>query len=428
MIVLLIRIHSRRRLRGARETTTIQPLSLPSTNEGSFNPHAGLSKNLWNSDILVVFSTAARQRSRALCGTIERGERTMTIPRILWGGPVPIEIGRPAEHCLLDWAAAYGSRRPLLMTEGDDGAPIDPLLHHLEAAGLAVQPFDRASRVDTATVADAVAQYHFEGCDGLIAAGGWIPAMAAKATALMVGQRVPLPRLSETLGADRAPVDPSGIAPLAVVADSLDAAAVAGDLHIIDEAGSPVLLRHVALRPRLLVVDRDRVEAANARQREAPATLVLRVIDVLSSQAWPAELTPVLDAILDGHAPWNVIPKLASVLEGQAGPAWTLAAVAAARANLPVAGLFAAVMPTAAHAAKLDQALQEHVAIAASRIALREPLPSPLIDPTGLRALKAVAHDEAPVDVRPLLTALDLGLPTGPTRAGGRRGRHRDVA
>lgn len=357
----------------------------------------------------------------------------MMTPRVLWGGPAPIDIDGSAEQGLLNWAAGYGLRRPLLVTEGDGGASPDPLLHRLEAAGLAVQPFNRATRTDAATVADAVAQYHFEGCDSLIAAGGWIPAMVAKATALMVAQRVTLPTLSETLGADRASVDPTGIAPLAVVADTLDAATVGGEAHILDEAGSPMILRHVSLRPRLLVVDRQRVEAAAVQQREAAATLALRVIDALSFQAWPAELTPILDTVLDdetpwGDAPWTVVPKLASVLEGHAGPAWTLAAVAAGRANLPAACVFAAVMPTAASAARLDRTVQERVTIAASRVPLHKPLPSPLIDTAGLRALKAVAQDEAPVDVRPLLAALGLGLPTGPTRAGGRRGRHRDVA
>ncbi|NQW08490.1 MAG: iron-containing alcohol dehydrogenase [Alphaproteobacteria bacterium] len=354
----------------------------------------------------------------------------MTMRRVQWGGPAPLDIGQPADEALRTWISQYGLKRPLFVTEGDDRGPIDPLVYRLEAAGVSVQSFDRAHGANIAVVADAVAQYHFEGCDGLIAVGGWTPTMVAKATALMVGQRVPLSALSETLGADRALVDPTAIPPLAVVADTIDAAAATGGLiHIIDDAAAPMVLRHVGLRPRLMILDPERDGGAATHHRTAAAaTLVLRAIDGLSTGPWPFDITPALQAVLDDPAPWDSVAVLAGVLEDRIGPAWTLATVAAARAELPATGVFAALMPTAAHVYALDPGLQDRAAVAASMIPLHRPLPTPLLDVSGLRALAAVARNGALVDVRPLLAALNLDMPRGPTRAGGRRGRRRDVA
>ena len=350
--------------------------------------------------------------------------------RVLWGGPAPADIGRPASRAVETWVAQYGLKRPLLVTQGDSRGPADPLVHQLEAAGTSVQPFDRAHDAHVAVIADAVAQYHFEGCDGLIAVGGWTPVMVAKAAALMVGQRAPLSALSETLGNDRSPIDPTTIPPLAAVADTLDAAAaVGGFIHILDEATAPVLLRHCGLRPRLLILDPWRIGGVAAEQQaEAAATLVLRAIDALSIGIWPVDLTPALTAVLDDPDPWDSVAALASLLEERVGPAWILAASVAAYAGLSVTGLFAALMPTAAHIAVLDPELRDRVAVAASRVPLHGPLPVPLLDTPSLRALTAVAYDGAPIDLRPLLSALDLAMPHGPTRGGGRRGRRRDVA
>lgn len=183
-------------------------------------------------------------------------------PVTLWGGPAPVrrsDAMSEIAHC----CAALAIRRPLVvggpsLTEVAGGLPF---LHAIERAGIAVRVFDRARSLDIATVADAVATFHFEACDGVIAVGGGLALEIAKTAALMTGQTRPLASFFEDLqepGAADAwrAVDGSGVAPwIAVPATPFAATLCGGATVLVDAFTAPRLLRHPGLRPRLTVVD-----------------------------------------------------------------------------------------------------------------------------------------------------------------------------
>lgn len=201
----------------------------------------------------------------------------------LWSLPVPARLVPAALPAIVGWCRSRRVGRPMLV--GGPSLSAMPrgasLLHGLEAAGLAAWVFDRAVSPTLATVADAVACYHFEGCDAVVAVGGGAATEVAKAAALMAGQRSPYRSLAPDPGLPAATVDASAVPPLlAVPATATAAAAACGALWIADEAGAARPFRHPALRPTEAILADDVVAAVPAAvAARAAAVLALLAAD-----------------------------------------------------------------------------------------------------------------------------------------------------
>ena len=107
--------------------------------------------------------------------------------RYLWSGLVPARLAPEAVPAIVDWCRSRKVLRPMAVVSGPlaAGSTGLALVHAIEAAGLAVWTFDRAAGASLATVADAVASYHFENRDAVIALGCAVALDVSKATALM---------------------------------------------------------------------------------------------------------------------------------------------------------------------------------------------------------------------------------------------------
>lgn len=275
----------------------------------------------------------------------------MTACGYLWGVPAPTRIAPAAVPAIADWCRARRLRRPMLV--GSDSLTAAPqgigVVHALEAQGLAVWAFDRATSPSLVTVADAVAGYHFEDCDSVIAVGGAVALEVAKATALMVGQRNPYRLLAAEPGDDGEPVDASGIPPLlAVPATPAAAIATGGAVWIADDAGAARPLRHPALRPGEAVLAEDLVAAvpAEARGRSA-AVAALIAADAGAAVAGATELDVLLAADDNPGEAMRAALRLSAAVEGASGPRRRLALTAAVAGG----GNFAAMMAALAEPA-----------------------------------------------------------------------------
>lgn len=180
----------------------------------------------------------------------------------LWSGPVATRLSTTALPAIVDWCRARRVTRPMLVGGGSLTATPRALalVHALEAAELAVWCFDRATTPSISVVADAVASYHFENCDALIAIGSAVAMDVAKGAALMAGQRSPYSALACDPGGEGVPVDASALPPLlALPATPSAAMAVGGVIWIADEMGAARPVRHPALRPGEAVLADDTV-------------------------------------------------------------------------------------------------------------------------------------------------------------------------
>lgn len=242
----------------------------------------------------------------------------------------PTRLAATAVPAVAEWCRARRLRRPMLVGGGSlTAAPQGwGVVHALEAEGLAVWGFDRAASPSLVTAADAVAGYHFEGCDSVIAIGGAVAMEVAKATALMVGQRRPYRSLAGEPGAEGEPVDASSIpALLAVPSTPAAALAVGAAVWIADDAGVARPLRHPALRPGEAILADDLVAAVPPAVQARSAA----VAALIASDAGVAE--PELDAVLatagDAGEAMRAALRLAAAVEGASGPRRRLALTAA---------------------------------------------------------------------------------------------------
>jgi hypothetical protein len=231
----------------------------------------------------------------------------------IWGGPAPVRLG-PAAVEISRWCAASGILRPLLIG-GEPAGRIDhllPLVHELEGEGVSVRLFDKARSADTTTVAEAVAAFHFEDCDGVIALGGAIVMTVAKAAALMVGQNRPFPDFVEGLDGSWLAIPARSIAAsIAVPTTPLAAAFCGGAALVADDLMRACVVRHPKLRPDFIVIDEALTEAvpADAWEISEMATAVLaadagcRMADLKPDQspAWsPGRMLAEVAARLSG--------------------------------------------------------------------------------------------------------------------------------
>lgn len=254
----------------------------------------------------------------------------MSASGYLWSVPAPTRLAPSAVPAIGEWCRARRRLRPMLVGGSSLTAPPQGLgaVHALEAEGLAVWAFDRAASPAIATVADAVAGYHFENCDCVIAIGGAVAMEVAKAVALMVGQRSPYRLLAVEPGAGGEPVDASGIPALLVVPTTPAAAlAVGAAVWIADDSGVARPVRHPALRPGEAILAEDLVAAVPASvQRRSAAVAALVAFDAGVAAA-------ELDALLAGDGgvggPLRTALRLSSALEGASGPRRRLALTAA---------------------------------------------------------------------------------------------------
>ena len=200
--------------------------------------------------------------------------------RYLWSGLVPVRLAPEAVPAIVDWCRSRKVLRPMAVVSGPlaAGSTGLALVHAIEAAGLAVWTFDRAAGASLATVADAVASYHFENRDAVIALGGAVALDVSKATALMSGQRTPYRSLAADPGAEGSPVDASAVAPLlAIPATPAAALSVGAAVWIADETGVARPLRHPALRPTEAILAGDLLSAVpdgSALRSAAVAALI----------------------------------------------------------------------------------------------------------------------------------------------------------
>lgn len=248
----------------------------------------------------------------------------------LWSVPAPTRLVPAAVPAIGEWCRARRRQRPMLVGGRSLTAPPRGLgaVHALEDEGLAVWAFDRAASPAIATVADAVAGYHFEDCDCVIAIGGAVAMEVAKAVALMAGQRSPYRLLAAEPGADGEPVDASGIPPLLVVpATPAAALAIGAVAWIADDSGVARPVRHPALRPGEAILAEDLVAAVpNPVWRRSAAVASLMASD---AGVAAAELDDLLADAGDAGGPVRTALRLASAVEGASGPRRRLALTAA---------------------------------------------------------------------------------------------------
>ena len=133
-----------------------------------------------------------------------------------WNYPTSVKFGCGRIKELANHCEALGMKRPLLIT--DPGLANLPMIKDAiarnEAAGLPTGLFSNIQGNPTGkNVEDGIAAYKSGGHDGVIAFGGGSALDAAKAVALMIGQKRPIWDY-EDIGDWWTRVDPNGIAPI----------------------------------------------------------------------------------------------------------------------------------------------------------------------------------------------------------------------
>lgn len=143
----------------------------------------------------------------------------MTVPSVNWNYPTAIKAGPGRIKELPDWCRELGMARPLLVT--DPGLAALPMIadavRGCRQAGLECGLFHEVKGNPTGrNVDDGVARYREGRHDGVIAFGGGSALDAAKAIALMAGQKRPLWDF-EDVGDNYLRVNVSGMAPVVAV-------------------------------------------------------------------------------------------------------------------------------------------------------------------------------------------------------------------
>jgi len=171
-----------------------------------------------------------------------------------WNYPTQVRfgVGRIAE--LAEACKAAGMKRPLLIT--DPGLAKLPMVRDAvaanKAAGLPTGLFAEVkSNPVGKNVEDGLAAYRAGGHDGVIAFGGGSALDAAKAVALMVGQKRPMWDF-EDVGDNWKRVDPAGIAPVVAVPTTSGTGSEVGRASVITDEATHT--KKIIFHPKMLPV------------------------------------------------------------------------------------------------------------------------------------------------------------------------------
>ncbi|QNL88199.1 iron-containing alcohol dehydrogenase [Pseudomonas putida] len=176
-----------------------------------------------------------------------------------WHYPTSIRVGAGRVRELPDACRASGIKRPLLITDRDLGHS-DMILKALDDCQRTLGHcalFDQVKGNPTGdNVAVGVQAYKAGQHDGVIAFGGGSALDAAKAVALMTGQRRPLWDF-EDIGDNHLRADPNGIAPLIAVPTTAGTGSEVGRAAVITDEQARVkrTMLHIRMMPRVAILD-----------------------------------------------------------------------------------------------------------------------------------------------------------------------------
>ena len=176
-----------------------------------------------------------------------------------WNYPTSVKFGCGRIKELADHCKALGMKRPLLIT--DPGLANLPMIKDAiarnEAAGLKTGLFSNIQGNPTGkNVEDGIAAYKAGGHDGVIAFGGGSALDAAKAVALMIGQKRPIWDF-EDIGDWWTRVDPNGIAPIVGIPTTSGTGSEVGRASVITDEAHHVkkIIFHPKMLPAIVIDD-----------------------------------------------------------------------------------------------------------------------------------------------------------------------------
>lgn len=183
----------------------------------------------------------------------------MTVPSVNWNYPTSIKAGPGRIKELPGWCRELGMARPLLVT--DPGLAALPMVEGAVAAcrqaGLECGLFHEIKGNPTGrNVDDGVAAYRQGRHDGVIALGGGSALDAAKAIALMAGQKRPLWDF-EDVGDNYLRVDVAGMAPVVAVPTTAGTGSEVGRASVITDESAEVkrIIFHARMLPAIVILD-----------------------------------------------------------------------------------------------------------------------------------------------------------------------------
>jgi alcohol dehydrogenase class IV len=180
-------------------------------------------------------------------------------PRGNWNYPTKVRFGAGRIAELAEACKELGMKRPLLIT--DPGLAALPMikeaLQRNEAAGLPTGLFhDVKGNPNGGNVEAGLKAYRAGKHDGVIAFGGGSGLDAAKAVALMVGQKRPIWDF-EDVGDNWTLVDPQGIAPIVAVPTTSGTGSEVGRASVItnEATHSKKIIFHPKMQPQIVIAD-----------------------------------------------------------------------------------------------------------------------------------------------------------------------------
>jgi alcohol dehydrogenase class IV len=176
-----------------------------------------------------------------------------------WNYPTSVKFGCGRIKELADHCKAMGMKRPLLIT--DPGLANLPMIKEAiarnDAAGIPTGLFSNIQGNPTGkNVEDGIAAYKAGGHDGVIAFGGGSALDAAKAVALMIGQKRPIWDY-EDVGDWWTRVDPAGVAPIIAVPTTSGTGSEVGRASVITDESNHVkkIIFHPKMLPGIVIDD-----------------------------------------------------------------------------------------------------------------------------------------------------------------------------
>lgn len=176
-----------------------------------------------------------------------------------WHYPTSIRVGPGRVRELAQACELSGIRRPLLVTDRFLGS--SDMIQSAQADCRqqlgACELFDQVQGNPTGTnVAQGLHAYKSGGHDGVIAFGGGSALDAAKAIALMSGQRRPLWDF-EDIGENHRRADPLGIAPVIALPTTAGTGSEVGRASVITDEQARVkrTILHIRMMPRVAILD-----------------------------------------------------------------------------------------------------------------------------------------------------------------------------
>ncbi len=176
-----------------------------------------------------------------------------------WNYPTAIRFGIGRLNELADACRQLSMNKPLLIT--DPGIAELPMtkkaLDQNNEKGLSTGLFSKIKPNPTGqNVEDGLAMYREGKYDGVIAFGGGSALDAAKAVALMAGQKLPLWTF-EDVGDNWTKVDPEGVAPIVAVPTTAGTGSEVGRASVIvhEESHSKKIIFHPRMLPEIVIAD-----------------------------------------------------------------------------------------------------------------------------------------------------------------------------